>query len=281
MENKRDLIEDIKRGEVSSEILNEVLSSETKVREDNFNKKVDIAHKLRQLGAVVAMTASTLGANAQENNTDILPNENNHTTFVVDNDNKMMSYNFYQDLKNGKYGYEEAKEAAGFVRDNIEGVYAIDWVRNGARRDYAETIALTQSSEYFNQNIGIGPISTNGYIYPKTQEASQEMLNAENKAVITKKAMLDVDVTFYTIEAILKDGNIPDEQKESLMLEESNLLFKRVDDGLYDRGNNNDRYLVKRNYLRRLESVNPQMAAALAAEQKIDMRRLRPQELER
>ena len=262
--------------------MNEDLIAEASKRSEKFNKKVEVAAKLKKLGVVAAMTASTaLNANAQDNVIDILPHDVNQNSFVINNDDAGLSFNHYQKLKEGQYGYNEAQQAAEFVRAHPEGVYSLDMVKKSAREDYASTLAMTKSREEFEANIGIGSISTNGAVYPKTEEAAKAIEKSEKDALISKSAEIDVDVTFLTINAILKDSNIADEKKEDLIYKESNAFFDRVEEGKYDRGNNNDRYLVKRNYLRLLQKVNPQIATTLAAEQKVDMRMLHPQALQR
>ncbi len=151
MENKQDLVEEIKRGEISSEIPNEDLSSDSKKREDKFNKKLYVANKLRQLGAAVAMTAATIGgANAQENNSaEGLPRDVNANTIELQINkeateshlSEMKDYSYYEylhdeasteefiehsqqieksiDLKRklekGEMGYTEAKAAAKHI----------------------------------------------------------------------------------------------------------------------------------------------------------------------
>ena len=113
MENKQDLIEEIKRGEISSEIPNEDLSSDSKKREAKFNKRVYVANKLRQLGAAVAMTASTIGgANAQENNSaEGLPRDVNANTIELPI-NKEATESHLSEMKD--YSYYE------YLHDNYE-----------------------------------------------------------------------------------------------------------------------------------------------------------------
>ena len=239
-DSKQELKEALKNEAAYTQLpKDEALIEKTNKNNKKFNKKVDIADKLKKISIGAMFVGSSIGANAQEKVVEPIAPEN---SILVNASDKTVSFNYYKGLERGQYGYKEAKEAAEFVRQHPEGVYAIDWVKENARRSYAETIAITKDKEYFNQSIGIGSISTNCYVYPKTKEASDAMDKAESNALKSSFAALDVDVTFYTIEAILRDSNIPDEKKEELMHKESNEFFKRVEEGRDDRGNNNDRY---------------------------------------
>ena len=280
-EDRQELKKILKESVTTSEASNNgELNKKTKSI-NKFNKKVELKVRLRRLRAIAAVAASALNTNAQVNFSEGVQNDGNKNSIIANNNDKMLSFNYYQELKKGVCSYEQAKVAAEFVRNHPEGVYSIEMSNSSARRDYALEFAMKKSKEEFEKNIGIGDIGTNSAIYPKTQEAEQAMSKAERDALISKLATLDIDVTYYTIKSILNDNNIPEAQKDNMIVEESNEFFRRIEDGRYDRGNNNDRYLVKKNYLRLLETSTPQLASKLAAEQNIDMRKLQLKEYQR
>jgi hypothetical protein len=188
----------------NTELRDEEVIKERETAEEHFNKKVDIAHKLRQLGAAVAMTASTIGgANAQENNSaEGLPSETNTQEYVVEsspneeipeitiNLPEIKDYSYYRymnnnasteesgeyaqqthttmelnrKLQNGEMGYMEAKAAAEHIYAYPEGVRDIYFSGKVARLDDA-TNCMTNIAGYPKLTEGEDFVF-HGQVYP-------------------------------------------------------------------------------------------------------------------
>ena len=168
--------------------------------------------------------------------------------------------------------YKEAKETADYLRKHPGAIVDFQATEREAGFDYVTDLMINKkmSKEDCEKFVSFDDL---GEPHPKTEEAKNEIDRRVSDVIKGDLASADNEVTRYVIRAISNDPDISKEDKKSLMLQECNEYFSRIDSGTYDRTDYVDvnRADNKKYFLRSVIPYDKELAQQLAEEQGVSL----------